>query len=221
MWEWLISSVIAHMSGIHQCLGDSVLVLSYELFKTLFHPMPLYANPCSLTPALYVFVHPSGGSMVLSGISCFFLWFGTSESMMIFMLCLYNGLSISAWNSLDVVTTESFPTVRRSGGTAVKHILANSVWFMELHILNAHVHIKHRAEPETYFSPLLHFSLHRGTGFGFCNALCKLSAVLGNLIFGSLVGITKAIPILMASSVLVGGGLVALRLPDTMANVLM
>lgn len=114
-----------------------------------------------------------GGSMVLSGISCFFLWFGTSESMMIFMLCLYNGLSISAWNSLDVVTTESFPTVRR------------------------------------------------GTGFGFCNALCKLAAVLGNLIFGSLVGITKAIPILMASTVLVGGGLVGLRLPDTRANVLM
>ncbi|XP_012716743.2 synaptic vesicle glycoprotein 2Ca [Fundulus heteroclitus] len=114
-----------------------------------------------------------GGSMILSGISCFFLWFGTSESMMIFMLCLYNGLSISAWNSLDVVTTESFPTVRR------------------------------------------------GTGFGFCNALCKLAAVLGNLIFGSLVGITKAVPILMASSVLVGGGLVGLRLPDTRANVLM
>lgn len=64
-------------------------------------------------------------------------------------------------------------------------------------------------------------SFCRGTGFGFCNALCKLSAVLGNLIFGSLVGITKAIPILMASSVLVGGGLVGLRLPDTMANVLM
>ncbi|KAK2888017.1 synaptic vesicle glycoprotein 2C-like isoform X1 [Channa argus] len=114
-----------------------------------------------------------GGSMVLSGISCFFLWFGTSESMMIFMLCLYNGLSISAWNSLDVVTAELYPTDRR------------------------------------------------GTGFGFCNAMCKLAAVLGNLIFGSLVGITKAIPILLASSVLVGGGLVGLRLPDTRANVLM
>ncbi|KAM4635063.1 synaptic vesicle glycoprotein 2C [Polymixia lowei] len=114
-----------------------------------------------------------GGSMVLSGISCFFLWFGTSESMMIFMLCLYNGLSISAWNSLDVVTAELYPTDRR------------------------------------------------GTGFGFCNALCKLAAVLGNLIFGSLVGITKAIPILLASAVLVGGGLVGLRLPDTRANVLM
>ncbi|XP_072517567.1 synaptic vesicle glycoprotein 2C [Salminus brasiliensis] len=114
-----------------------------------------------------------GGSMVLSGISCFFLWFGTSESMMIAMLCLYNGLSISAWNSLDVVTAELYPTDRR------------------------------------------------GTGFGFCNAMCKLAAVLGNLIFGSLVGITKAIPILLASVVLVCGGLVGLRLPDTRANVLM
>ncbi|CAM4664674.1 unnamed protein product [Leuciscus chuanchicus] len=114
-----------------------------------------------------------GGSMVLSGISCFFLWFGTSESMMIAMLCLYNGLSISAWNSLDVVTAELYPTDRR------------------------------------------------GTGFGFCNAMCKLAAVLGNVIFGSLVGITKSIPILLASTVLVGGGLVGLRLPDTRSNVLM
>uniref|UniRef100_A0A671RTG8 Major facilitator superfamily (MFS) profile domain-containing protein n=1 Tax=Sinocyclocheilus anshuiensis TaxID=1608454 RepID=A0A671RTG8_9TELE len=104
---------------------------------------------------------------------CFFLWFGTSESMMLGMLCLYNGLSISAWNSLDVVTVELYPTDRR------------------------------------------------GTGFGFCNALCKLAAVMGNLIFGSLVGITKVIPILLASSVLVGGGLVGLRLPDTRSNVLM
>ncbi len=61
----------------------------------------------------------------------------------------------------------------------------------------------------------------RGTGFGFCNAMCKLAAVLGNLIFGSLVGITKSIPILLASSVLVTGGLVGLRLPDTRSNVLM
>ncbi|CAJ0961925.1 unnamed protein product [Ranitomeya imitator] len=59
------------------------------------------------------------------------------------------------------------------------------------------------------------------TGFGFLNALCKAAAVLGNLIFGSLVGITKAIPILLASAVLVCGGLVGLRLPDTRNQVLM
>ncbi|XP_057554333.1 synaptic vesicle glycoprotein 2C isoform X2 [Hippopotamus amphibius kiboko] len=115
----------------------------------------------------------TGGSMVLSGISCFFLWFGTSESMMVGMLCLYNGLTISAWNSLDVVTVELYPTDRRA------------------------------------------------TGFGFLNALCKAAAVLGNLIFGSLVSITKAIPILLASTVLVCGGLVGLRLPDTRTQVLM
>ncbi|XP_041042375.1 synaptic vesicle glycoprotein 2Ca isoform X3 [Carcharodon carcharias] len=114
-----------------------------------------------------------GGSMVLSGISCFFLWFGTSEAMMIGMLCLYNGLTISAWNSLDVITVELLPTDRRA------------------------------------------------TGFGFLNALCKAATVLGNLIFGSLVGITKAIPILLASTVLVCGGLMGLRLPDTRNQVLM
>lgn len=61
----------------------------------------------------------------------------------------------------------------------------------------------------------------RSTGFGYLNALCKAAAVLGNLIFGSLVGITKAIPILLASAVLVCGGLVGLRLPDTRNQVLM
>ncbi|XP_061426853.1 synaptic vesicle glycoprotein 2C-like isoform X3 [Lethenteron reissneri] len=114
-----------------------------------------------------------GGSMVLSGISCFLLWFGNSEATMIGMLCLYNGLTISAWNSLDVLTVELFPTDRRA------------------------------------------------TGFGFLNALCKAATVMGNLIFGSLVSITKAIPILLASSVLVAGGLVSLRLPDTRNQVLM
>lgn len=76
----------------------------------------------------------------------------------------------------------------------------------------------HCIQPELF---CVFLSALRGTGFGFCNAMCKLAAVLGNLIFGSLVGITKAIPILLASSVLVGGGLVGLRLPDTRANVLM
>ncbi|XP_044302413.1 synaptic vesicle glycoprotein 2C isoform X2 [Varanus komodoensis] len=114
-----------------------------------------------------------GGSMILSGISCFFLWFGTSESMMIGMLCLYNGLTISAWNSLDVITVELYPTDRRA------------------------------------------------TGFGFLNALCKAAAVLGNLIFGSFVVLAISIPILLASTVLVCGGLVGLRLPDTRTQVLM
>ncbi|XP_067838258.1 synaptic vesicle glycoprotein 2Ca isoform X4 [Heptranchias perlo] len=145
-----------------------------SLFKNCYFEdvtsLTTYFRNCTFIETLF---YNTGGSMVLSGISCFFLWFGTSEAMMIGMLCLYNGLTISAWNSLDVITVELLPTDRRA------------------------------------------------TGFGFLNALCKAATVLGNLIFGSLVGITKAIPILLASTVLVCGGLVGLRLPDTRNQVLM
>ncbi len=53
-------------------------------------------------------------------------------------------------------------------------------------------------------SSILSPSTFQRNWIGFCNAWCKLAAVMGNMIFGTLVGITKAIPILLASSVLVG-----------------
>lgn len=80
-----------------------------------------------VSPALYL-----GGSMVLSGISCFFLWFGTSESMMIGMLCLYNGLTISAWNSLDVITVELYPTDRRYVQLHLHKLTMQQKWQIEI-----------------------------------------------------------------------------------------
>lgn len=65
------------------------------------------------------------------------------------------------------------------------------------------------------------FPPHRATAFGILNGLCKFGAILGNSIFSSFVGITKVVPILLASSALVGGGLLALRLPETREQVLM
>lgn len=62
---------------------------------------------------------------------------------------------------------------------------------------------------------------HRATAFGILNGLCKFGAILGNTIFASFVGITKVVPILLAATSLVGGGLVALRLPETREQVLM
>lgn len=64
-------------------------------------------------------------------------------------------------------------------------------------------------------------SVVRATAFGVLNALCKLAAVLGSSIFASFVGVTKAIPILLSFAALVGGGLVALRLPDTREKILL
>lgn len=63
--------------------------------------------------------------------------------------------------------------------------------------------------------------LNRATAFGILNGLCKLAAIFGNSIFASFVGITKVVPILLASTALVGGGLISLRLPETRELVLM
>ncbi|KAJ6662854.1 hypothetical protein lerEdw1_011058 [Lerista edwardsae] len=114
-----------------------------------------------------------GGSMLISAVCCFFLFFGNSESAMIGWQCLFCGTSIAAWNALDVITVELYPTDKRA------------------------------------------------TAFGILNGLCKVGAILGNSIFASFVGITKVVPILLASSALVGGGLLALRLPETRDQVLM
>lgn len=60
----------------------------------------------------------------------------------------------------------------------------------------------------------------RTTAFGFLNALCKLAAVLGISIFQSLVGITKAVPILFAAGALAAGSFLATKLPETRGQVL-
>ncbi|XP_077328377.1 synaptic vesicle glycoprotein 2B [Lithobates pipiens] len=113
------------------------------------------------------------GSMLISAVCCFFLFFGNSESAMIGWQCLFCGTSIAAWNALDVITVELYPTNKRA------------------------------------------------TAFGILNGLCKLAAIFGNSIFASFVGITKVVPILIASAALVGGGLISLRLPETRELVLM
>ncbi|KAM4675093.1 synaptic vesicle glycoprotein 2B [Discoglossus pictus] len=113
------------------------------------------------------------GSMLISAVCCFFLFFGNSESAMIGWQCLFCGTSIAAWNALDVITVELYPTNKRA------------------------------------------------TAFGILNGLCKLAAIFGNSIFASFVGITKVVPILIASAALVGGGLISFRLPETRELVLM
>ncbi|KAJ0066445.1 hypothetical protein NL108_013018 [Boleophthalmus pectinirostris] len=54
------------------------------------------------------------GSSVISCVSCFLLSFGNSESAMIALLCLFGGISIASWNSLDVLTVELYPSDKRT-----------------------------------------------------------------------------------------------------------
>ena len=48
--------------------------------------------------------------MALAGISVFFFWMVKTESQMLVMSCVFSGLSIAGWNSLDAVAVENYPT---------------------------------------------------------------------------------------------------------------
>ncbi|XP_047453534.1 synaptic vesicle glycoprotein 2B-like [Mugil cephalus] len=113
-----------------------------------------------------------GGSMLISAGCTLFLFLSFSESAIIVLQCLFCGVSAAAWNGIEVVTVELYPTSKRA------------------------------------------------TAFGVLNALCKLAAVLGSSTFSGFVGVSKAVPVLWSSAALVGGGLVALKLPDTRQKIL-
>jgi len=55
----------------------------------------------------------------------------------------------------------------------------------------------------------------RGTAMAITLASARIGAILGNLVFGYLVESHCAIPILMVASLLVGGGLLSILLPNT------
>ncbi|XP_048825452.1 synaptic vesicle glycoprotein 2B-like [Brienomyrus brachyistius] len=114
-----------------------------------------------------------GGSMLISAGCTFFLFMSFSQAAIIAWQCLFCGVSVAAWNGIEVITVELFPASKRT------------------------------------------------TAFGLLNALCKLAAILGSSIFASFVGITKVIPILLSFGALVGGGLLALKLPETRQKVLL
>lgn len=55
----------------------------------------------------------------------------------------------------------------------------------------------------------------RSTALGFFTGVGRVAAIMGNVVFGSLVDSTCAVPILLVSGLLLVGGLVACLLPQT------
>ena len=52
----------------------------------------------------------AASSMVISGLSVFFLWFVHKRWQNILMSCIFGAVSTIGFNSLDVLQTELFPT---------------------------------------------------------------------------------------------------------------
>ena len=68
--------------------------------RTSSWPVPVSVSPAS--------------SMVLSGLSVFFLWFVHERWQNILMSCIFGAVSTIGFNALDVLQTELFPTDVRS-----------------------------------------------------------------------------------------------------------
>ncbi|KAM9366523.1 synaptic vesicle glycoprotein 2Ba [Symphorus nematophorus] len=113
-----------------------------------------------------------GGSMLASSACTFLLLLSFSQGAVICWQCLFYGASVAAWNGLEVISVELYPSSKR------------------------------------------------GTAFGILNGICKFAAIIASFIFAAFIGITKIIPIFLAFSALVCGGLVALKLPETREKIL-
>ncbi|XP_042565661.1 synaptic vesicle glycoprotein 2C [Clupea harengus] len=53
-------------------------------------------------------------SLLVSSLSVFFIWEVTTKTQSLIMCCVFSGVSVIAWNALDVIGTELYPTQLRS-----------------------------------------------------------------------------------------------------------
>lgn len=106
-------------------------------------------------------------SMMMSGLSVFFLWFVHERWQNILMSCVFGAVSTVGFNTLDVLQTELFPT---------------------------HV---------------------RSTAFGVQTGIMRIAAILGNVLFGLLVDVHCAIPMILVAALMSFGGIVSVKLPNT------
>ncbi|XP_078097136.1 synaptic vesicle glycoprotein 2B-like isoform X2 [Mustelus asterias] len=93
---------------------------------------------CTFTGTIF---YNTGGSMLLSTITCFFLFFGNSESAMIGMQCLFCGVSIAAWNALDVITVELYSTDKRATAFGILNGLSKFAAILGISIFASFVEI--------------------------------------------------------------------------------
>ena len=59
------------------------------------------------------------------------------------------------------------------------------------------------------------FSTFRSTAFGLMSGIGRIAAISGNLVFGGLVDVHCAIPMILVAVLLTIGGLCAIKLPNT------
>ncbi|KAG7270347.1 hypothetical protein CRUP_034457 [Coryphaenoides rupestris] len=141
-----------------------------ELFKRTQEggsPCANVTRPAHLQDLSCYPVNTVACSLLASSVSVFFIYVVQTKTGSLVLSCLFSGVSVISWNSLDVVGTELYPTQLRS------------------------------------------------SALGFFTGVGRVAAIMGNIVFGSLVDSTCAVPILLVSALLLAGGVVACLLPQT------
>ncbi|GAA6094585.1 synaptic vesicle glycoprotein 2B, partial [Tachysurus ichikawai] len=63
------------------------------------------------------------GSMIISAGCTFFLFLSFSQSTIIALQCLFCGVSVAAWNGIEVITVEIYPASKRATAFGVLNAL--------------------------------------------------------------------------------------------------
>ena len=79
----------------------------------------------SINSSIETIVYFAAGSMVLSGLSVFFIAMLDNSTQTLIFSCVFGGITVIGWDALDVVQVELYPTEIRWGGQLD---LFNSLW---------------------------------------------------------------------------------------------
>ncbi|KAJ8247508.1 hypothetical protein GJAV_G00247200 [Gymnothorax javanicus] len=86
-------------------------------------------------------IHMIGGSMLISAGCTFFLFLSFSQAAIIAWQCLFCGTSVAAWNGIEVITVELYPTSKRATAFGVLNALCKLAAILSSSIFAAFVGI--------------------------------------------------------------------------------
>lgn len=152
-------------------------------------------------------------AMVLSALSVFSIWrVPTVHIAVVLVSCVFSAVTVTVFGSLDVVVMNIYDV-------SVRYVYCTQVWLMLLFcLLRAYLYRELNSSNPCYniLQNFVNckFSLSfRSTGFGVHSGVGRIGAILGNVMFGHLLDVDRAIPILIVASFLSAGAVAAFFLP--------
>ncbi|GBN92740.1 Synaptic vesicle glycoprotein 2C [Araneus ventricosus] len=110
----IVSSYILDKFGRVKTMDSCIILnqdeLQRQVFGSIFFPQPSLQRLNTKSEFNGV------TSLLLTSASAFFIWFLDTRTTVIAFEALFNFISISGWNAVDVITTESYPASLRSTG---------------------------------------------------------------------------------------------------------